>query len=197
MEAAAALDLLRGALRLNPGAFEALLSAPPAQGQALGLWVVLAAGLSSTLGQSVALIGSRVSKRRFAATVGLNALLFAGGFLLWCLALVALAALTLGAPPALANVVALVGLAHAPQLLGAFTLTPYFGSPLQALLSIWTLLATLVATATLFAIPAPAAALLAGSGWLLSQLLQRTLGRVVVRVGARVRRRWGRRGLGG
>jgi hypothetical protein len=196
MNSSNVLDLVWGALLLDATAFRALLATAPPSALALGLWVVLAAGLSSTLGQSIALLSSRVSKRRFAATVLLQALLFASGFLLWSLSVYALASLAPSVTPTLASVVALVGLAHAPQLFGVLTLTPYFGGPLQVALSIWTLLGTLIATSIVFALPASATIMLAATGWLLSQILQRTLGRGLVRMGSHIRQRWGRRGLG-
>jgi hypothetical protein len=65
-------------------------------------------------------------------------------------------------------VVAVIGLAHAPQLLGALVLAPYFGTPLAALLSAWTLAATIVATSAVFGLALPEAIACAAGGWLLS-----------------------------
>jgi hypothetical protein len=180
------LDLVGAALSLDANGFRALLG-EGTSGLRLGLLVVYLAGLSSAMGQSVALFATRVSPRRFAATLAVQALLFVGAFLVWAVSVWWLAAVAFGAPRPLANVIAAVGLAYAPQLLSFFTLAPYLGTPLQTLLSIWTLLATLVAAVVVFDLALGAAVAVSGVGWLGSQLLLRTFGQLVVRIGARVR----------
>jgi len=180
------LDLIQGALALDPEAFQALLG-PDAAHQRLGLAVVYLAGLSMALGQSVALFAERVSPRRFASTLAVQAGLFLAAFLVWALSVWWVARVGFDAARPLRDVVAVVGLAYAPQLFGVLVLVPYFGGPLQAALSVWTLLATLVAASAVFGLTLGQAVACAAGGWLLSQLLQRTLGRPVVRVGRRVR----------
>lgn len=180
------LELMGAALTLDAAAFRALL-ASDTSGLRVGLLVVYVAGLSSSLGQSVALFATRASPRRFAATLALQALLFVGAFLVWALTLWWLAAVAFSAPRPLSDVIAVVGLAYAPQLFGFFTLAPYLGSPLQALLSIWTLLATLIATAAVFDLAIGPAIAVSAGGWLGSQLLLRACGQLLVRIGARVR----------
>jgi len=180
------LDLVLGALALDPEAFQALLG-PGAAHQRLGLAVVYLAGLSMAVGQSVALFAARVSPRRFAATLAVQAGLFLAAFLVWALSVWWVARVGFDAARPLRDVVAVVGLAYAPQLFGVLVLAPYLGGPLQAALSVWTLLATLVAASAVFGLTLGQAITCAAGGWLLSQLLQRTLGRPVVRVGRRVR----------
>jgi len=184
------LELIAAALRLDAHGFRALIESE-ASGLRVGLLVVYLAGLSSSLAQSVALFSTRVSPRRFAATLGVQALLFVGAFLVWALSLWWLAEVAFGAPRPLASVIAVVGLAYAPQLLSLLTLAPYLGTPLQTLLSIWTLLATLVAAAAVFDLSIGAAVAVSGGGWLGSQLLLRGFGALLVRLGARVRKRFG------
>jgi hypothetical protein len=181
-----ALDLVLGALALDRGAFEALLGAGP-QRPPVGGWVVFGAGLSIAIGQSVALFAVRVSPRRFGASLLVQALLFAASFLVWALSTWWVARLGFDAFAPWRDVVVAIGLAHAPQLLGAFALAPYFGQPLGALLSAWTLASAIVATSVTFGLDLRQAALCAAGGWLLSQLLQRTVGRPVVSVGRRIR----------
>lgn len=180
------LELVRGALALDPGAFRALL-APAGADPRLGLAVVYLAGLSLALGQSVALFAQRVSRRRFASTLAVQAALYLAAFLVWAVSVWWVARVGFDAARPLRDVVAVVGLAYAPQLFGVLVLAPYLGGPLQALLSVWTLLATLVAATTVFGLTLPQAVACSGGGWLLSQLLQRTVGRPVVRAGRRVR----------
>ena len=179
------LELVWGALRLDPAAFRSLLVAAPGAG--VGLTVVYLAGLSLAVGQSVVLFAERVSPRRFAATLGVQAVLFLASFVGWALAVWWVARVGFDAARPLRDVVAVVGLAHAPQLLGFLILTPYLGGPLQSLLSAWTLLATVVAAAAVFDLGAAQALACSASGWLVAQLLQRTLGAPLVRAGQRVR----------
>jgi hypothetical protein len=180
------LDLVLGAFTLDRTVFTALLEAgalrPP-----VGTWVLFGAGLSYAIGQSVALFAVRVSPRRFAASLLVQALLFAASFFVWALATWGVAWVLFDAIRSLRDVVAVIGLAHAPQLLGALVLAPYFGTPLAALLSAWTLAATIVATSAVFGLALPEAIACAAVGWLLSQLGLRTVGRPVVRLGRRVR----------
>ncbi len=180
------LDLILGALALDPEAFQALLG-PGAARQRLGLGVVYLAGLSMALGQSVVLFAERVSPRRFASTLAVQAGLFLAAFLVWALSVWWVARVGFDAARPLRDVIAVVGLAYAPQLFGVLVLAPYLGGPLQAALSVWTLLATQVAASAVFGLTLGQAVVCAAGGWLLSQLLQRTLGRPVVRVGRRVR----------
>jgi ABC-type multidrug transport system fused ATPase/permease subunit len=181
------VDLLRGSLTLDTVTFARIFEQPLTH----GLLVVALAALSNTLGQSVALFAHRVSPRRFAASVAVEALLFVGGYALWALAIWALANLSAGTPTQpLLTVLSAIGFAHAPLLLAFLALTPYFGAPLGSLLSVWTLLACVTATAVLYQLPAPQAALYAGSGWLLAYALQRGLGRPLQHVGRRVVQRF-------
>jgi hypothetical protein len=180
------LELVRGALALDPEAFRALL-APAVADPRLGLVVVYLAGLSLALGQSVVLFAERLSPRRFASTLALQAALFLAAFLVWAVSVWWVARIGFDAARPLRDVVAVVGLAYAPQLFGVLVLAPYLGGPLQAALSVWTLLATLVAASAVFGLTLAQAIACTAGGWLLSQLLQRTLGRPVVRAGRRVR----------
>ena len=70
-----ALDLIGQALRLRPEAF-ALLETQLG-GLRLALWVVFFAGLSSALGQSLALFVNRVTPRRLIAGLVVSAGIFA------------------------------------------------------------------------------------------------------------------------
>jgi hypothetical protein len=153
----------------------------------VGAWVVFAAGLSLAVGQSVALFAVRVSPRRFLASLVVQAVLFAAGFFFWALSVWWVARFGFDAVRPLRDVVAVIGLAYAPQLFGALILAPYLGVPLQTLLSAWTLLGTVVATSVVFGLGLQDAVLAAGAGWLVTQIGQRTIGRPLVRWGRRVR----------
>ncbi len=182
------VELIGGALALDPDAFRALVVADPTRLR-LGLFVAFLAGLSLATGQSVALFAVGVAPRRFAASLLLQAALFVSGFLVWATSVWWLGGVAFDAPRSWRDVVAATGLAHAPQLFGVLVLAPYFGAALYVALSIWTLLASLVATATLLDLSFAEAAVCAAGGWLLVQLLQRTIGRPFTTIAKRLRRR--------
>jgi hypothetical protein len=184
-----ALDVARivaDVLALRHEAFAAALADGRA-GLRLGLLVVFLAGLSVAVGQSVILFAHRVSPRRFAATLLVQALLFLAAFVTWSAAVWFVAGTFFGSSRPLSLAIAAIGLAYAPQLLSFFVLTPYFGTPIGTVLSVWSLLATLMATAVAFDLAVTEAAAAAGLGWLLAQALQRTVGRPIVRIGRAVR----------
>lgn len=179
------LEAIVAAWSLDPDVFRGAASAAVAR---FGVLVVLAAGLALALGQSVALFAVGVPPRRFAASLLLQAALFAGGFLVWATSVWVLARYGVGRGVGWSEVVAATGLAHAPQLFGGFVLVPYLGAALGTVLHAWTLLAVLVATAATLDLTLPQAAALTLGGWLLAQLLQRTLGRPLHRWTERARR---------
>jgi hypothetical protein len=180
-------ELIGGAWALDPAAFRDLVATDPSRLR-LGLFVAFLAGLSLAVGQSVALFAVGVAPRRFVVSLLLQAALFVTSFLVWSTSVWWLGGVAFDAARPWRDVVAAPGLAHAPQLFGALVLAPYFGAALHVGLSIWTLLATLVATATLLDLGFAEAAVCAGGGWLLAQLLQRTVGRPFTALARSVRR---------
>ena len=153
-----------------------------------GVAVALGAGLALAIGQSLALFAVGVRPRRFAASLLVQSALFAIGFLTWATSIWFVATLAFEAPGSWRATIAATGLAHAPQLFGAFVLVPYFGTAIGGLLSVWTLLAVWVATAAVFDLSAPQALAASAGGWLLVHVFQRTAGRPLARLSRHVRR---------
>ncbi len=181
-----ALDLIPNALALQPEAFEALLSRP-GFGLRGALAIVFLAGLSTSFGQSVVLFANHVSPRRFVASLLVQALLFVLTFLAWSATVWVAALVLLDRPAPFAAAAAAIGLAYAPQLFNFLVLTPYLGNGVGAALSVWTLLATLVALGVAFDLSRSETLIVAIIGWLAAQALQRTVGRPVTRLGRRLR----------
>lgn len=179
-------ELIRGAMLLDPNAFDALAARP--DGLRLSLWVVFLAGLSSAVGQSVVLFANRVRPGRFAASLIVSAVLFVFSALFWALSLWWASERLFGRPQDLSGAARAVGLAHAPQLLAVVVLTPYLGSFFANVLSVWTFLAVGVGASRVFELDLAAGLLCAALGWLLLQVLQRTIGRPLVWLARRVRR---------
>lgn len=181
-----ALELVPAALRLRGEAFATLL-AQPGFGLRGALLVVFLAGLSTAIGQSVVLFANHVSPRRFAASLVVQAALFVLTYMAWAATVWAVASLLLGRAPPFAAAAAAIGLAYAPQLLSFLVLAPFLGGPFGALLSVWTLLTTLLATSVAFELGRGETLLVAFAGWLVAEALQRTVGRPVVWIGRRIR----------
>lgn len=179
------LELIGGALVLDPAAFDAL--ATRGDGLRLALWVVFLAGLSSALGQSVVLFANRVRPARFAASLVVSAGLFVVSALFWAGSLWWAAERLFGRPQDLAGAAQAVGLAHAPQLFAVVVLTPYLGSFFANLLSVWTFLAVGLGASRVFQLDLPEGLASAALGWFLLQVLQRTLGRPLVWLARRLR----------
>ncbi|MDF1522774.1 MAG: hypothetical protein P1P87_08145 [Trueperaceae bacterium] len=177
------IDAVRAVWSLDPEVFRSA-----ATGARFGVAVVLAAGLATAIGQSLALFAVGVRPRRFAASLVVQAALFAIGFLTWATSAWLVATLGFEATGTWRATVAATGLAHAPQLFGAFVLVPYFGTAIGGLLSVWTLLAVWIATAAVFDLSAAQALAASVGGWFLVQALQRTVGRPLTRLGRYVRR---------
>lgn len=156
-------------------------------GLRLALTVVFVAGVSSAAGQSLVLFVNRVSPRRFAASLLLSGAIFTVVYLFWTTSLWLIAGYGFGHQRPYVNALRTVGLAYSPQLFGFLVLTPYFGSVVAAVLSVWNLLAIVVATSTVFHMTTWQSAASAALGWTLLQLLQRTIGRPVMALARRLR----------
>ncbi len=179
------VELVLHALAFDPSAFSALDQG--VAGLRLSLVVVFLAGVSSALGQSVVLFANRVSQRRFAASLLLSGVIFNVVYLFWSTSMWLIADFVFGRPGHFLGALRTVGLAYSPQLFGFLVLTPYFGTFVAAVLSVWNLLAIVVASRVTFHLSTYQAVAAAALGWMLLQVLQRTIGRPVVRLGMRLR----------
>lgn len=177
--------LVGHALTLDRQAFELLDQG--AAGLRLSLAVAFVAGVSAALGQSVVLFANRVAPRRFVLSLLLSGAVFTLVYLFWSTSLWLIAVYVFHHPRPYLNALRTVGLAYSPQLFGFLVMTPYFGSFLAALLSVWNLLAIVVATRAVFHVSTLEAMASAALGWVLLQLLQRTIGRPVLALGRRLR----------
>jgi len=185
--------LVAGALRLDPAAFTNVVNAP--NGLRIAILVLVGSGLSHVLGQSVALVANRVPPWRFVLSIGLGTAIFAASVGVWAGALTAAGTLAFGHPAPFADVIKIVGLAHAPRLLGFVVLTPYFGSGIGVALTVWTFLALAVGARATFGFTLPEALVALGAAWIVTELLSRTVGRPIVAATRRIRERVaGRRG---
>jgi hypothetical protein len=174
-------EIIRQALWLEPSVYAAIQRAP--KGIWLALVVVLLAAFSESFGQSIILFVNRVRPRRFILALLIATFSRLAGFLLWAVIVWLIASYVFGLPAPLAGVVSAVGLAYAPQLLAFFVLTPFLGNPFSILLSLWSMLAIIVAVRVGLGMEMWQAIVTSGLGWLLIQVWQRTLGKPVYALG--------------
>lgn len=174
------LGTVRRVLALDESVFVAIQDAP--HGLPLALTIVLFAGLSQELGQSVVLFVNRVTPRRFVASLLLSTLLFAFGFFFWTASVWLVSGYLFEQTVSYRQVSKAVGLGYAPYWFSFFVLTPYFGTLIATLLSLWSLLAILLALQVTLELTLLQALVGSALGWLLLQLSQRTIGRPVTRL---------------
>ncbi|MCA9840131.1 MAG: YIP1 family protein [Trueperaceae bacterium] len=170
------LNLIGQSLALKDVAF---LEVVRLESLRVALLVVFLAGLSHALGQSIVLFANEVKPRRFVASLILGALIYLSGFLFFSFSIWLVEGFIFGKEESFKNMVKVVGLAYSPYLFNFFILTPYFGSFFSVALSLWSLAAILVGLRAVLALSFWQAFVCSALGWVLLQLVNRTLGRPV------------------
>ncbi|MGF1517073.1 MAG: CAAX protease [Nodosilinea sp.] len=180
-------EVLGYVFALNEEAFRIATTIPA--GRSLALLVVLLAGLSQGIGQSIILFVNQVRPARFALSLGINAVLFAFGFLALVLStwLITLAPWAQSLP--FGQLVTVLGAAYAPLLFAFLGALPYLGVPILNVLSVWHLLAMVVGFGAIANLGMGNAFGYVALGWILLQVLQTTVGRPVASLGKRIANR--------
>jgi len=171
------LDLIGQVLSLQHAPFEHMLVEPG--GLRLALGVVFAAGLSLGLGQSVVLFTNHIRRSRFIASLLVGGVLYVLGFLFLIASIWLVASTAFGREQLFIPLVRAVGLSYAPYLFGFFVLTPYLGSFFGVILSLWNLGALLIALGVTLDLSLFQALICSALGWLLLQIVGRTVGRPI------------------
>ncbi len=140
-------DVIGGALLLRPDAFRDVVLGR----DDVMIAVLVLAGVSLFVGQSVVLALSRVRPVRFVLALVLTAVTLTAEIAVWTIGFW-LTAGTAGSDIGPYDTFRVVVLAHAPYLFSFLVLMPYFGRPIQRVIEVWTLVAItvgLVATTAL------------------------------------------------
>lgn len=132
----------------------------------LAVSILLGAGLSDLIGQSVVLFVNRVPPRRFLLCLASGSLLFGCSALAWTLSLWLLG-MALGLPLNLPQALWLVALAHLPMLLGWTVLVPHFGRFLFHALRAWVFIDLVIAVGVATDASLPRVVLACLPGWLM------------------------------
>lgn len=182
-----ASDLWRtlvGVLRLQGGAFTGDLALPhPA---AVAVAVVLAAGFSEALSQSVVLFANRVKPLRFVFSLGVNALLFVFGYGFAVVATWAIVSLPGQAHVSLPALALVFALSYVPLLFAFLGALPYLGLPILWVLRVWHLLAIVVGVSAVSQVSLFVAFTYVGFGWIVLTVAQQTFGKPVAQFGGRI-----------
>ena len=177
-------SLVWGALNLHPEVFQKINTL--SGGNAVAIAIVIAAGLSEAIGQCVVLFINRVKPLRFFLSLGIAALLFGIAYFFWAMSVWFVSHFLFEIPLSqLGPIAALrtLGLSYTPLLFNCLIGLPYLGIPALNLLSLWALLAKIVGLQTLTNLGTWEAFVCAGLGWLIFQILQRSVGRPIIALG--------------
>lgn len=153
----------------------------------LSIVMVLVAGFSEAVGQSVVLFVNGITPRRFIISIMMSGVLFLGGYLLWVGSIFLLARLIFRIDATLLDVVRAVGLGYAPLLFGFLGLIPYFGVGILTLLYFWAFTAIVSAVSVTMGLSTAQALLMSIGGGLLILRIRATFGLPMVKWARRVR----------
>jgi len=168
-------DLARGAMALHPEAFRLIETLP--RGTQVAIYVLLLAGLSHAIAQSIVLFVNQVKPIRFVLSLGIATILFVISTAFWILSVWAVSHLLYRANPSFMTVFRVLGLAYAPLTWSFLAAMPYFGVPLGVVLSIWSLLAFVRGFSVVTDLGRWQILWCAILGWIVFQIMQRTIGR--------------------
>ena len=174
-------ELIRGAIALHPPTFQTLQNEP--NSLLAALTVVFIAGLAQSLSQIVVLFINQVRPLRFVLSLCISALLFVVGYCFWALSIWTILELFFESYLPFTAIVRTLGFSYAPLMLGVLVVMPYFGSAIFVILSIWTLLSVIVGIASISTIGLWPAFESAALGWIVIQLLQKTVGQPIATLG--------------
>ncbi len=166
------------------------LTEPDALRFRFAILIVVIAGLSEAVAQSVVLFLNQIRAHRFMASLLINALLFTFGYVFYVLSINVVARALYGAPRTNELILTSVALTYAPLILSFTTLIPYFGRGIRILLSVYHVLALLIAVRVVFALEPLQALVCVAVGWTLYTLLSGTLGRPIISLARFIRYRF-------
>lgn len=174
-------SMVTGALSLNADTFESVHTQP--HSLLAAMTIVFIAGISQSLSQIVVLFINQVRPVRFVMSLVISALFFVIGYGFWALSTWAILTLTFDGHLPFTAVLRTLGFSYAPLMLGVFVMFPYFGSAVFLMLSIWTLMAVVVGIDSITELGRWDAFESAALGWVVVQLLQKTVGQPVASLG--------------
>jgi hypothetical protein len=174
-------ELFWNALALKPEAFQQIITLD--DGVLLALLIVLLAGLSRAIGQGIVLFVNRVQPLRYFLSLLVGSILFVLSYIFWVFSTWVVSGLIFGENATLISLASTLGLSYSPLILGIFVALPYLGVPISIILSIWSFLAYLVGLKVTFNTDIWEAFWAGILGWIVFEILQRTIGRPIAYIG--------------
>lgn len=174
-------ELVWGALALQAGAFQQIITLP--DGVFLALLIVFLAGLSRAIGQGIVLFINRVKPLRYFLSLLLGAVLFAFSYIFWVVSTWLVGSLIELHNVSLIALASTLGLSYSPLMLGIFVSLPYLGVPVSVALSIWSFLTYLIGLRVALNSDTWEAFWAGVLGWIMFEILQRTIGRPIASLG--------------
>ena len=174
--------LVRGAIALRSTIFQTIHSQP--HSLLAALTIVFLSGFAQSLSQIVVLSINQVRPLRFVMSLFISASFFVVGYGFWALSIWTILNLSFAGHLPLTEVLRTLGFSYAPLMLfGVFVMLPYFGGGIFVLLSIWILLAVVVGIEAITPLGRWEAFASAALGWVVLQLLQKTVGQPIASLG--------------
>ena len=174
-------DLLGGVFRLDLETFQQIAALD--RGVLPAVLVVIFAGLSLGIGQSIVLFINRVKPIRFVFSLLLNAILFTFGFLFLAFSTWLICLLPWSVHVPFKTLIKVFGFSYAPQLFSFLGALPYAGLPILNVLSVWRLLAAVVGFAAAARVDGATAFGYVAFGWVALQFLEGSIGQPIARLG--------------
>lgn len=174
------LNIIRQGLNLDARLWQDLLLNEGAAHYRLSFLIVLLAGLSEGIAQSMVLFLNQVKPRRFVLSLCINALIFTFGFLFYMVSIDAIAVYLFRATTPTALFYGLA-LAYAPLIWSFATMIPYLGQGFSLYLQLYHFLTLTVATRILYQLTYQQAVLCVIAGSLLLYVARISIGRPLMR----------------
>jgi len=174
-------SFLGGVFSLDGDTFRQVATLP--SGLLLALFVVLAAGLSLAVGQSIILFINQVKPVRFVFSLLITAILYLFGFLFLVFSTWLITLLPWSAQVPLSSLVRVLGISYAPLLFGFLGALPYLGGPILTLLSIWHFLALVVGFGAIAGVSLTQSVGYVALGWAVLQILEQVIGQPIANLG--------------
>lgn len=161
--------LIQGALAFDPAVFQTVQGNPAAR--SLTLFILLIAGISVELGQSVVLFLNKVRPGRFVISLVAGGIFFILSAFIWTGTIWLIATYGFHTQAPFADVFRTVSLGYAPAVFGVLILLPFLGNPIHRVLYVWTLLAIITGVMVTFQFSFWQALTCSLLGWIMIEVL--------------------------
>ncbi|WP_348535363.1 Yip1 family protein [Komarekiella delphini-convector] len=159
---------LKNALTLNSSLYKNTRN--KRKSRQIALTIVILAAFSHALGSAVILLINRATPPVLLIALLIDALSIVAGYYLWTFSIWKIGQWLKPIDPTYGDLLNPIGFAYAPQVLNFLTLIPLLGRPIELILSVWSLLAVIVAVRQGLDIKTRQAAFICLIGWPLIQI---------------------------